>query len=319
MNDPIIRAADIAWIRLRSPDLDVAERYLTDFGLTRSARTDAALYMRGTDPDHHIHITERGEPSVLSIAFRARSEDDLHRLARGAAGASAVEAIDEPGGGRRVRLAEHNGLGIEVVWGVEQLAPLPVDIRTLNTGAAKTVRAGDLQRIDVRPSQVKRIGHAVIATPDVDGSVGWAHRHLGVKRADDIHAEDDPSHLIASFNRVDAGPAFVDHHVMMFILNGRSGLNHVSFEVQDLDDLAAGHELLRQKWPGGHVWGIGRHLLGSQIFDYWKDPWGRVHEHWTDSDVLNDDHICRRHTPSQGLRSQWGPQVPVELIEAVSR
>jgi catechol 2,3-dioxygenase-like lactoylglutathione lyase family enzyme len=319
VNEPIVRAADIAWIRLRSPDLDIAERYLTDFGLTRSARTDAALYMRGTDPDHHIHITERGDPAVISIAFRARSEDDLHKLAREAAGASAVEVIDEPGGGRRVRLAEHNGLGIEMVWGVEQLAPLPVATRTLNTGVAKTARAGDLQRIAVQPSQVKRIGHAVIATPSVDASVDWARRHLGVKRADDIHAEDDPGQLIASFNRIDAGPAFVDHHVVMFILNDRSGLNHVSFEVQDLDDLAAGHDHLQQKWPGGHVWGIGRHTLGSQIFDYWRDPWGRVHEHWTDSDVLNDGHVWRRHPPSHGLRSQWGPQAPMELIDAVSR
>ncbi len=319
MTDPIIGVTDIAWIRLRSPDLDVAERYLTDFGLVRSARTGAALYMRGTDPDHHIHITERGDPGVVSIAFWARSEDDLDRLAREAAGASPVEAIDEPGGGRRVRLVEHNGVGIEVVWGVEQLAPLPVESRTLNTGSAKTARAGDLQRIAVRPSQVKRIGHAVIATPEVEASVGWARRHLGVKRSDDIHAEDDPSHLIASFNRIDGGAEFVDHHVMMFILNQRSGLNHVSFEVQDVDDLAAGHDHLQQKWSGGHVWGIGRHTLGSQIFDYWKDPWGRVHEHWTDSDVLNDGHVFRSHPPSEGLRSQWGPQAPLALIEAVSR
>jgi catechol 2,3-dioxygenase-like lactoylglutathione lyase family enzyme len=319
MTDPIIRAADIAWIRLRSPDLDMAESYLTDFGLARSARTDAALYMRGTDPDHHIHITERGDPGVVSVAFRARSEDDLHRLAHETAGASPVEAIDEPGGGRRVRLAEHNGLGVEVVWGVERLAPLPVETRTLNTGDAKLARAGDFQRIAVRPSQVKRIGHAVIATPDVGPSADWARRHLGVKRSDDIHAEDDPGHLIASFNRIDGGAEFVDHHVMMFILNQGSGLNHVSFEVQDVDDLASGHDHLQQKWPGRHVWGIGRHTLGSQIFDYWKDPWGRVHEHWTDTDVLNDDHVFRRHPPSQGLRSQWGPQAPMELIDAVSR
>jgi catechol 2,3-dioxygenase-like lactoylglutathione lyase family enzyme len=319
VNEPIIRVADIAWIRLRSPDLDIAERYLTDFGLVRSARTDAALYMRGTDPDHHIHITERGDPAVVSIAFRARSEDDLHRLAREAAGASAVEAIGEPGGGRRVRLAEYNGMGIEVVSGVEAVAAVPVETRRLNTGAAKTARAGNLQRVAVRPSQVKRIGHAVISTPGIDASAGWAHRHLGLKRADDVHAEDDPGRLLASFNRIDAGAAFVDHHVVMFGLNPNAGLNHVSFEVQDIDDLAAGHDFMMREWPGRHLWGIGRHLLGSQIFDYWKDPWGRLHEHWTDSDVLNDANPYRRHPKSQGLRSQWGPQAPQEFRDAASR
>lgn len=319
MTVPIIRVADIAWIRLRAPDLDLAERFLTDFGLLRAERTDGALYMRGTDSDHHIHITERGEAAVVSIAFRASSREDLHRLAGDADDATAVEAIDEPGGGWRVRLAEHNGMGIEVVWGVEKAAALPADSRTLNTGDAKTARAGNLQRIAMRPSQVKRIGHAVISTPDIDASADWARRHLGLKRADDVHAEDDPSRLLASFNRIDAGATYVDHHVMMFGLNPIAGLNHVSFEVQDLDDLAAGHDYLARRWPGRHLWGIGRHLLGSQIFDYWKDPWDRLHEHWTDSDMLNDDNPYCRHPKSQGLRSQWGPEAPQEFRDAASR
>jgi catechol 2,3-dioxygenase-like lactoylglutathione lyase family enzyme len=319
MIEPIIRVADIAWIRLRSPDLDLAERYLTDFGLVRSVRTDAALYMRGTDQAHHIHITERGEPGVVSVAFRARDEDDLHKLAREAVDASVVEAIGEPGGGRRVRLTEHNGMGIEVVWGVEDLAPLPFATRMLNTGGAKVARAGDLQRVTAGPSQVKRIGHAVISTPAIDASADWARRHLGFLRADDVHAEDDPGKLLASFNRIDAGEIYVDHHVVMFGLNPNAGLNHVSFEVQDIDDLAAGHDHLAQQWPDCHLWGIGRHLLGSQIFDYWKDPWGRVHEHWTDSDVINDKNPYRRHPKSQGLRSQWGPQAPQEFRDAASR
>ena len=110
--DPIIKVRDIAWVRLRSPDLDQAEQFLTDFGLHRAVRTGDKLFMRGTDPDHHIHITERGPAKVLSIAFLADSEADLHKLAREAAGASAVEAIDEPGGGQRVRLREQGSDGL---------------------------------------------------------------------------------------------------------------------------------------------------------------------------------------------------------------
>jgi catechol 2,3-dioxygenase-like lactoylglutathione lyase family enzyme len=319
MTDPIIRVLEIAWIRLRSPDLDRQEQFLTDFGLVRSAHTGNALYMRGTDPDHHIHITERGDPAVVSIAFRVGSPDDLQRIARAAPGASSVEAIDEPGGGQRVRLAEFNGMGIEIVTGVATLAPLPVAVNTLNFGHAKTARAGELLRVPARPSQAKRIGHAVISTPHVEQSVEWAHRHLGIVRSDDVHAEDDPEQLLASFNRIDAGDAYVDHHVMMFARHPHVGLNHVSFEVQDIDDLAIGHDFLNARHKGQHVWGIGRHMLGSQIFDYWKDPWGRLHEHWTDSDVLNGRHEYRRHPRSQGLRSQWGPQAPQEFRDAASR
>jgi catechol 2,3-dioxygenase-like lactoylglutathione lyase family enzyme len=315
---PIIKVRDIAWVRLRSPDLDAAERFLTDFGLVRSARTDRALYMRGTDPAHHIHITELGEPRVLGIAFHAGSEADLHRLSREAAeGATPVLDLEEPGGGKVVRLTEPNGFPIEVVHGLASLPPLPVRTSVLNTGPERR-RLGELQRMEVRPCQVKRIGHAVIATPDIEDSKVWVQRHLGFVTSDDVHAEDDPDLLLASFNRADRGAEFVDHHIMMFARNERRGLNHVSYEVQDVDDLMAGHDHLKAAGDYRHFWGIGRHLLGSQIFDYWADPWGRVHEHWTDSDLLNNRTPPRRLPRSQGLKSQWGPQAPQAFREAAS-
>ena len=64
--------------------------------------------MRGTDPEHHLHVTEKGDPKFLGFAYYAESEDDLAKLAK-APGASAIETIDEPGGGKRVRLTEPNG------------------------------------------------------------------------------------------------------------------------------------------------------------------------------------------------------------------
>lgn len=316
MQDPIIRVHDIAWVRLGAPDLDQAEGFLSDFGLLRQARTEAALYMRATGDAHHVHITERGPDRVLGIGFTAESEADLHRLAREAAGASGVEPLNEPGGGKRVRLKEHNGFTIEVVHGVATVEKLPERHSVLNTGRARD-RLGKFQRIDPRPCQVKRPGHAVLSTPDIEGSVAWAHRHLGFIVSEHVHAEDDPEMLLASFNRADRGEDFVDHHVMMFGRHTRAGLNHISYEVQDMDDLHAGHDWLRQRGHY-HLWGIGRHLLGSQVFDYWKDPWGRVHEHWTDTDVLNAAMPTRNVPKSQGLRSQWGPQAPQEFRDAAS-
>ncbi len=120
---PVIKVTDIAYGRLRSPDLDQAETFLTDFGLVRTARTATALYMRGTDADHHIHVTELGPPAFLGFAYYAASEADLTAVSK-VPGASAVEAIDEPGGGKRVRLRDPHGITIEVVHGIEQLEPL---------------------------------------------------------------------------------------------------------------------------------------------------------------------------------------------------
>src|SRR5260370_32683463 len=119
-----IKAKDIAYGRLRAPDLDRMEEFLTRFGMTRAERTSDALYMRGTDPAHHIHVTEKGEPGFVGFAHHAASLDDLKRVAK-APGASAVESVDEPGGGKRVRLREPNGYQIERLFRVKPLKPVP--------------------------------------------------------------------------------------------------------------------------------------------------------------------------------------------------
>src|SRR5207245_5166930 len=158
----LIKVKDLAYGRLRAPDLDVMEEFLTHFGMIRAARTPDALYMRGTDPSHHIHVTERGDPAFVGFAYRAASADDLARVAK-APGASAVEEIDEPGGGRRVRLREPNGYQIEVVHGIKRPPAIAVKSQPLNMGKDALKRAGTLMRIHRGPSRVKRIGHGVMA------------------------------------------------------------------------------------------------------------------------------------------------------------
>ena len=66
-----------------------------------------------------------------------------------------------------------------------------------------------------------------------------------------------------------------------------------------------GHEHLKQADYEHHA-GIGRHVLGSQVFDYWRDPWGHVVEHFTDGDLLNDEHETALHDPATALATQWG-------------
>src|SRR5437667_11110549 len=161
-----IKATDIAYGRLRAPDLDVMEEFLTRFGMVRAERTNTALYMRGSDPAHHIHVTEKGEPKFVGFAYYAASEDDLERIAR-APGASQVEKIDEPGGGKRVRLREPNGYQVEVVYGIEDLPEIPVAETPMNTGLEPLRRAGTLMRLRKSPTPIKRIGHGVMGTPKV--------------------------------------------------------------------------------------------------------------------------------------------------------
>ncbi len=160
---------------------------------------------------------------------------------------------------------------------------------------------------------MKRIAHGVIMTQNAKERIKWYREMFGFLCSDDVYAG-AKDNIIASFNRCDRGKTFVDHHVFLCLEGPKTGLNHLSFEVQSIDDVMLGHEHLRETGKYQHVWGIGRHVLGSQIYDYWKDPWGRVHEHWTDTDVLNARHRPKLLPAEEGLRSQWGEAVPQEFI-----
>jgi catechol 2,3-dioxygenase-like lactoylglutathione lyase family enzyme len=314
---PHIKVADIAYGRLRAPDLDLMEEFLTRFGMVRADRTPTALYMRGTDPFHHIHVSEKGDPKFVGFAYYAASEDDLHRLAK-APGASQVESIDEPGAGKRVRLTEPNGYQIEVVHGIAPVAPLSIPPRQkLNTGENPLLRTGELMRLPKGPSHVKRIGHSVLNTPKFRETVAWYREMLGFICSDDVYAG-DPNNLIGSFNRCDRGHDYVDHHVFFCLAHEKTGLNHLSFEVQDIDDVCMGHHYLKQFSSYEHMWGIGRHVLGSQVYDYWADPWGRVHEHWADSDRLNIANGSNLVPVEEAFISQWGEGPPEKFVNNAS-
>src|SRR5262245_50202407 len=174
----MIKVTDLAYVRLRAPDLDQAETFLTDFGMVRAARTPTALYMRGTDPQHHIHITELGEPGFVGVGLHAASAGDLDVIAR-APGASAVEAIDEPGGGRRVRLTDPNGIAVEVVHGIEAAQPLTLPpARRVNVGSERR-RLGATQDVQRGPAHVKRLGHFVLLVNDFRETEAFYHSHFG--------------------------------------------------------------------------------------------------------------------------------------------
>ena len=309
----MIKVTDLAYGRLSAPDLDLMEEFLSAFGMVRADRTDKALFMRGTDPDHTLHVTELGKPSFIGLAFHARTEEDLEIISK-ADGASAIHELDEPGGMKRVTLTDPNGLQIEVVHGMKQLDTLDVRKITYNNGFERYNRTGKLQRVPMRPSHIKRSAHAVIKTPHVAESNAWYQKHFGLVTTDTVY-QGEEENLLAIFNHVDADEEFVDHHVFLCVAGETPGFNHLSFEVFDFDDVQAGHDHLKSQNKYKHVWGIGRHYLGSQIFDYWRDPWGRIHEHWTDSDMINNSHEASVVPAEEGLSNQWGPEFPWEFLD----
>lgn len=309
MVEPIIKVWDVAFPRLQAPDLDAAEGFLYDFGLVRAERTDEALYMRGEGPSPYCHMVRRGEPAFLGFAFEAASRADLDRIAA-APGFTPVERLDGPGGGWRTATTDPIGLTVEVVWGREPAAPRGGDKRAMNMGS-QFERIGRTQRVDFAPARIKRFGHLALNVADPATALAWYHERFGLIPSDRINLA--PGQALGIFSRCDRGAVPADHHTILFgggmISGGQLGLNHVSWEVCDLDDVLGGNAYLKAR-KRRHEWGVGRHLLGSQIFDYWRDPWGHIHEHWTDGDQF-DASVPAGDVPlDDGAASQWGPNPP---------
>jgi catechol 2,3-dioxygenase-like lactoylglutathione lyase family enzyme len=307
---PIIRVRDVAFPRLQVPDLDQMESFLMDFGMVRAERRSDVLYMRSAGTAPYVHVTHQGEPAFLGFAFSVGSRADLDSLAA-SPGFTPVEAIDAPGGGWKTSTVDTVGHVVEAVFGFEPVTPLSdLSPRPLNMGETFQ-RIGATQRIKSGPSRIKRFGHLAMNVPDPVAALAWYHARFGLIASDRVNLA--PGMPVAIFTRCDKGAEPADHHSILFASNmssgGVSGLNHLSWEVCDIDDVQAGREHLAAKGRS-HEWGVGRHLLGSQVFDYWRDPWGHIHEHWTDGDQFDASAPTGDHSIDMGAVSQWGPNMP---------
>ena len=303
----MIKVKDVAYVRFAAPDLDAMERFLSDFGLVVTAHEPDVLYARATDPSPYVHVTERGEAGFRGVAFEAASGEDLSAAAK-LEGASAVEKIEAPGGGERVRFSDPDGFAVEIVHGRQQLPPLPVrSAAPLNRGSDRR-RLGNLQRIQAGPACVKRLGHVVVRVSDFRRSEAWYKSRFGFLSSDEVYLG-ERDNVITAFMRCDRGDVYTDHHTFLCVGVGEVGFDHAAFEVEDIDAEMLGHDHLKQAGYQHHA-GIGRHILGGGVFDYWRDPWGHVVEHFTDGDLLNAQHEPALHDLAAALGSQWGSFSP---------
>jgi catechol 2,3-dioxygenase-like lactoylglutathione lyase family enzyme len=299
----MIKVQDLAYVRFAVPDLGAMKRFAADFGLILTARDGDTLYHRGTDPSPYCHVTELGEPRFRGLALEVASGDDLEAASR-LDGASSVEKIKAPGGGRRVRLTDPDGFAIELIHGRERLPALPVPVSSgVNRGSDRR-RLGSVHRPPVGPASVKRLGHLVLKVADFRRSRAWYQSNFGFLSSDEIYLG-APENVLSAFMRCDRGDEFTDHHTLALAQLGDPGFEHAAFEVEDIDALMAGHDQL-QKGEYKHHAGVGRHILGSQIFDYWRDPWGHVVEHFADGDLLDASVAPKLNGAETALGVLWG-------------
>ena len=53
------------------------------------------------------------------------------------------------------------------------------------------------------------------------------------------------------------------------------------------------------------IWGVGRHPLGSHVFDIWKDPNGFRYETFSDTDLLDASAITGLHAIQDMEMDLW--------------
>jgi hypothetical protein len=305
--EPIVRADAMAYVMFERQDVAEMSRFLADFGFVPVNSTGEARYFRGygTSP-WLVSISPSSADRFVGFGVSVRDRAELKHLA--SVTGNRVETIGGPGGGERVRLTDPEGLVVDVVFGAIPLEPMPTrhKLTAINTPDVRG-RVNTGVRTPLEAAPVFRLGHVVLQRPDFGRAAQWYMRHLGVIPSDiQVLANGQPA---LGFFRLDRGPEPADHHSLAILGGPATSMLHVSFETFDLESVGQGHQYLRGKgWTP--YWGIGRHNLGSQIFDYWHDPVGDQWEHYADGDVFDADQPTGYHQLSRGTLWAWGDDLP---------
>jgi len=307
--NPLVKVAGLAWLEFEKPDLDGAERFLTDFGFTVADRLPDALLLRGRWASTACLVIRRGPHARFTgAAFAAASRDDLDRLARGANG-----TVVAHWGGHAVMLRDPSGFPVHVVYGAPELSAMPErGPLPLNFGAGQ-MRANGTQRPAQRPAQIQRLGHVVLGTNRFRAALDWYLDTLGLIVSDFLFLDGQRERGPAmAFIRCDLGSVPADHHTLAMMLQPHTEYLHSAYQVTDLDEVAASGQYLRERGYR-HAWGLGRHILGSQIFDYWRDTDRLMFEHYTDGDVFDATMEPGWGPLSVSGLAQWGPRATAEF------
>jgi catechol 2,3-dioxygenase-like lactoylglutathione lyase family enzyme len=284
---------------LQVPDLEVAEGFLQDFGL-ETGEKDGSLVARcaGRDQDQ-VRLVRSPAKRLRHVAFTLRPGTlDATREALERAG---TPVIEPPAG------APENGLWIRDPDGnaVQLLDEVPAAARPVaevltNQGASRQ-RIGVAQwqqaTADVLP---RRLGHALLFTPQPQAMTGFYTGVLGLRVSDRIRGD--------KVTFLNAGPG--DHHIFGFISSSHRGFHHASFEVPSIDAIAVGADRMRAKGRDAG-WGLGRHTIGSNFFHYNPDPWGSWIEWFSDIDQIDDSWVARDWDVPPHL---WGTPPPQTFL-----
>lgn len=306
------RAVELSFLRWEKRQLQATQRFWQDFGLHIVSASDSQLIARGSGPSPCIAMAQQGRQNrFLGPTFRMSDDTDLQQYVRDL-GASWLAPGDIPGGGQGIELFDPSGRSVWLTKGQCQVKPLQVrePLVAMTNTAHHAPRVNRTVRSPIEPARIIRLGHVVFQTVDFPGMLNWYQRMLGIIPTDVQYLADGSPTL--AFCRLNLGDQPADHHTLVLVGAVEEKYEYSAYEVIDLDALGQGQQVLRAQGHR-HMWGIGRHLLGSQLFDYWYDPDGFEYEHYTDGDLFTSGHETTYSPLSFGSIWAWGQDAPASM------
>ena len=239
---PEARVAALRSVHLAVTDLAAAERFYSDvWHLEQIAVDDNAIWMRATGAFHHVVSVRRGpRGAIVRVVLDTSDRATVDRLyeqvrASGQPTGGAPRAIAWPGGGYGFGFKDPEGRNFAVVCEVAD-HPDSAD----------------------KPDRPRKLSHVNLNCGDNDASFRFASEVLGFRLSDQTRA--------FRFIRCNA-----DHHSLVLGFNDDATLNHIAFEMPDLDSVMRGCGRMRDH--GFSIeWGPGRHGPGNNVFAYFLGP-----------------------------------------------
>jgi catechol 2,3-dioxygenase len=243
-------------IELAMPGAAEAAAFMTDiWGMAPAGVVGNIHYLRGSGSYPYLVSLEEAADSYVRSTTFVCTADRLEQLKRSVSEAGLTAApvtSNDPGGG--------HGIIVELAEG--ELLRFLVD-------------AGEVAPIEGADLPVK-LTHVVFNSTDAEMTGHLVEQALGFRVSDRTK-----------------GMVFVrcndSHHSTAFARAGISSLNHIAFEMEDLDAVMRGIGRLRDQ-DMAPAWGPGRHGPGANVFAYFIAPFGPVIEFSTAVNKVPDDY-----------------------------
>ncbi len=197
--------------------------------------------------------------------------------------------------------------GIAVTLAIEPRVEQRALAQLSTNGPGRTVRRNDRSPTVYieRPPHPRRLSHAVVTSVDPLATRRFFLEGIGFQVSDEI------PELGAAFMRCST-----DHHNLLIQMGPVSTIHHTAWEMEDVDAVGRAAAAMVEADPSRHVWGLGRHAIGSNYFWYLRDPAGNFVECTSDLDVIDDAEAWRVATSMRApaALAVWGPPVPAEFL-----